>query len=79
MTTAKLKPSELYLAIRVIERRKAADNITPAHVLRIVDLFKEKELKPYTQAEIDAMLRQLLNEGRIEAGRAINDTWIKTK
>ena len=69
--------AECFIAIQNIERRKREANITPPHVLRVTDLFKE--LKQYPEHEIDMVLRELLNMKRIEAGRTINDTWIKTK
>lgn len=71
-----LQIAECFIAIQNIERRKREAKIEPAHVLRIADLFKE--LKQYSETEIDKVLRELLNAKRIEAGRTISDTWVKT-
>jgi len=71
-----LHPTELYLTIDTIQRRKRDAKIVPDHALR-TELFKE--LKKYGDAGVDLKLRELLNAGRIEAGRTINDTWIRTK
>jgi hypothetical protein len=68
---------ELYITIQNIEHRKSESGIVPTHALRIADIFKE--LKKYSTDEIDGVLRELLDAGRIEAGQTINDTWIKTK
>lgn len=72
----KLHTAEVYLAIDNICRRKRTAGIVPDHCLR-TELFKE--LKKHPPREIDLKLRELKDAGRIEAGRTIGDTWIKTK
>ncbi len=73
----KLHTTEVYLAIESIRRRKESAGVRPTYTLRVADLFKE--LKQCSTDEIDKALRELLNAGRIEAGRTINDVWVATK
>lgn len=68
---------DLYNTISKIQDRKRADRKVHEHCLRIADLFNG--LKEHSISEIDFALRELKDAGRIEAGRTINDTWIKTK
>jgi len=68
---------DLYWAISEVQKRKRDEGEVPDHVLRVEDLFSV--LGMYPPREIDLKLRELLNAGRIEAGRTINDTWIRTK
>jgi hypothetical protein len=73
-----MKPhrTEVYIAIENICRDKRHNNIIPAHALR---LELGNELRKYPSIEIDRVLDELEAQGRIERGRTINDTWIKTK
>lgn len=70
---------ELYNAIALIERRKWREGRSPAHVLRITELFPELKQYGLRESDIDFALRELKNDERIDAGKTANDTWIKTK
>lgn len=74
--TTNLHPTELYLAIDAIRRRKKDNGIIPDYALRIKDIFPE--LRKYPQSEIDRVLRGLLDAGRIKTHRAANDVGIET-
>ncbi len=72
-----MNPDNLYYIIAAIQRRKWEASIRPTHVLYIRDLLGA--CAGHSQQEIKAALRNLLDAGRIEAGRTINDTYIKVK
>ncbi len=74
--SAKLNPNELYLAIDTIQRRKRTKGEVPDHALRVKDIFPE--LRKYPQAEVDRVLRELLNAKRIACHRTANDVGIET-
>lgn len=75
--STKLHIAAVELAIMNIQRRKRTAGIVPDGALMIADLFKE--LRTYDPDDIKARLTELKNAGRIEAGRTVNDTWIKIK
>jgi len=66
---------DLLAVIAEIQHRKRERRIVPDHALRVSEIFKE--MKNYTAGEIDGALRELVNEGKIKAGRTATDTWIK--
>ncbi len=69
--------NELYVLIEAIEKRKRAEGIIPTYALRIAEIQPALAGRA-TASEIDAMLCDLRDAGRIRAGSTVNDTYVKT-
>lgn len=67
--------SELYFILKAIEGRKRRANRVPCYTLYTEDLMPLCK-KSDTKA-INKLLRTLWKEGKITAGKTINDTWIE--